>query len=223
MAYVIHGTSDAIVIDGGAVSEILSYLDKKSLTLKYIFNTHNHGDHTSGNNKLLQETGASFVSVKKLIDEKTVHIENIKIKIIPTPGHTDDSICFYVNDCLITGDTLFNGTVGNCFSHDEASFVNSLKTILTLPDHTIIYAGHDYVLPAMRFAKKHALNDKAVDSFLKTYDSNHVCSKLGQEKKHNIFLISNSPKIKALLQSIEYDENDEAQRFRALKEIEIWD
>jgi hydroxyacylglutathione hydrolase len=223
LAYIIHGSSHAIVIDGGAVNDIITYLDKNYLTLKYIFNTHSHGDHTSGNNKLLQATDATFVSVPTLISEKKVQIENIDIKILETPGHTQDSICFHANDWLITGDTLFNGTVGNCFTHDEASFVNSLQQILRLPDQTIIYAGHDYVLPAMRFSKKNLLNIKATEQFLSTYDPKHVCSDLSQEKAHNIFLRLESPEIKALLQSHRLPQKDQTQRFRSLKEIEIWD
>jgi hydroxyacylglutathione hydrolase len=223
LAYIIHGTSHAIVIDGGAVSEIISYLDINHLSLKYIFNTHSHGDHTSGNNRLLQVAGATFVSESQLIAEKTVQIENININIYDSPGHSHDSICFHVGDWLITGDTLFNGTVGNCFMNDYATFVNSIKKILALPDHTIIFAGHDYVKPAMRFAKKYALNINAVDTFLSSYNPKHVCSTLAQEKAHNIFLRLNSSEITALLQSKGLPHRNDMQRFQSLKEIEIWD
>ena len=223
LAYIIHGTTYAVVIDGGAVNDILSYLKKHHLTLTYIFNTHSHGDHTSGNNRLLKGTDATFVSVSTLLAKKKVQIENMEIYIIDTPGHTHDSICFHVNDWLITGDTLFNGTVGNCFTNDESAFVNSLQKILSLPEHTIIYAGHDYVLPAMRFAKKNSLNTKAVDHFLSTYHPKHVFSYLEQEKAHNIFFRLNSPEINALLQSKRLPQKDNIQRFRSLKEIEIWD
>jgi len=223
LAYIIHGTSHAIVIDGGAVSDILSYLEKKQLSLKYVFNTHSHGDHTSGNNRLLQASEATFVSVNQLIDEKIIQIENINVNIFDTPGHSHDSICFHVGDWLITGDTLFNGTVGNCFINDYATFVTSLKKILVLPDHTIIFAGHDYVQPAMRFAKKYELNVNAVDAFLTTYDPKHVCATLAQEKAHNIFLRLNSAEIIALLQSKGLLHKNDMQRFQSLKEIEIWD
>jgi hydroxyacylglutathione hydrolase len=223
LAYLIHGTSYAIVIDGGAVDEILSYLDKNLLTLQYIFNTHRHGDHTSGNSRLLQSTDATYISVSTLIAEKKVQVENMNVKIYETPGHTQDSICFHVNDWLITGDTLFNGTVGNCFTNNDATFVNSLKKILTLPDQTIIYAGHDYVLPSMRFAKKNELNINAVDEFLAAYNSKHVCSSLLQEKAHNIFLRLNSTEIIQLLQSKGLAHKNEIQRFHSLKEIELWD
>jgi hydroxyacylglutathione hydrolase len=223
LAYLIHDASYAVVIDGGAVNDILSYLDKNHLSLKYVFNTHSHGDHTSGNNRLIQSTGAKFQTVNSLIAEKKVLVENMIIKIYDTPGHTRDSICFHVNDWLITGDTLFNGTAGNCFTNDYAAFVNSLNKILALPDNTKIYAGHDYVVPSMRFAKKHGLNVSAVDEFLETYAPAHVYSYLSQEKAHNIFLRLSSPDIINLLQSKGMAHENNIQRFHSLKEIEIWD
>jgi len=223
LAYVIHGTSHAIAIDGGAVSDILAYLKKNQLTLKYIVNTHNHADHTSGNKRLLQATDASLIPVKQLISNKNIQIEHMDIKIYETPGHTQDSICFHFNDFLVTGDTLFNGTVGNCFTNDETTFVKSLKKILTLPDHTIVYPGHDYVLPAMQFAKKHSLNINAVNTFLATYNPKHICSDLAQEKSHNIFFRLDSPEIIKLLQSKGLPISNEFQLFRSLKKIEIWE
>ncbi|ETR74371.1 MAG: Hydroxyacylglutathione hydrolase [Candidatus Magnetoglobus multicellularis str. Araruama] len=223
LAYVVHGETQAIAIDGGAVSEILSYLKKHHLNLKYVCNTHSHGDHTSGNRQLLKATGATFVSIATLLSKNSWQIDNTLIKIYNTPGHSYDSVCFHINDWLISGDTLFNGTVGNCFTNDETSFVNSLKKIVALPDETIIYAGHDYAKPAMKFAKKLALNLPAVDAFLKTYNPQHVFSTLAQEKSHNIFLQLNTSEITDLLQSKGLPIDNEAQRFRCLKEIEIWD
>jgi len=223
LAYVIHGESHAVVIDGGAVSDISAYLKNHHLTLKYVLNTHNHADHTSGNKRLLQATEAILIPVNQLITKKNIQIENLNIKIYETPGHTQDSICLHFNDFLITGDTLFNGTVGNCFTNDETSFVRSLQKIRSLPDNTIIYAGHDYVLPAMQFAKKNGLNKDAVDAFLATYNPKHIYSNLAQEKAHNIFLRLDSPESIALLQSSGLPHSNDTQRFRSLKEIEIWE
>ena len=76
------------------------------------------------------------------------------IRVVHTPGHTKDSICFHADNILITGDTLFNGTVGNCFSGDLDGFLKSLTFLLSFPDETLIYAGHDYVSESMNFAKK---------------------------------------------------------------------
>jgi len=222
LAYLIHGNINAIVIDGGAVNEICNYLSKTNLKLQYIFNTHNHGDHTSGNRNLLNATQATLISMNDLRINNWA-IEKTPIRIYETPGHTTDSICFQIKNWLITGDTLFNGTVGNCFTGDETSFVNSIQKIKMLPDETIIYAGHDYVRPAMNFAKKHAINPSHVQSFLSMYNPNHVHSCLKQEKEHNPFLRLDSAEIKKLLNDNQLPSSTETERFQSLKKIEIWD
>jgi len=223
LSYIVHGEKDAIVIDGVAVKEIMKYLQANNLSLKYIFNTHSHGDHTSGNNSLIQQTHATFVSIDTLCAKQDWIIENVPMIIYKTPGHTQDSICFHINDWLITGDTLFNGTAGNCFTNDEAAFVNSLNQLKRLPDQTIIYPGHDYIKPAMNFARKKGLNVSAVDTFLASYDPQNVCSTLKQEKQHNPFLRLNMPEIKKQLDSQGLPCETETECFRSLKEIEIWD
>jgi hydroxyacylglutathione hydrolase len=223
LAYLIHGKNDAIAIDGGAVHDICNFLEKNDLSLRYIFNTHNHSDHTSGNRDLMKATNAKYISINELIEEKKWMIEKKIIQIYQTPGHTMDSICFHLNHWLITGDTLFNGTVGNCFTNDEKSFVESLQKIKDLPDETIIYAGHDYVRPAMKFAKNHTINPSHIEDFLNVYNPIHVFSSLKQEKKHNPFLRLYCPEIKNLLIGHQLPVNTDFERFQSLKKIEIWD
>ncbi|MBF0451244.1 MAG: MBL fold metallo-hydrolase [Candidatus Magnetomorum sp.] len=224
LAYLVYGETAAVAIDGGAVKEICNFLSKKGLTLQYIFNTHNHGDHTSGNRGLLDATRASFVSVKDLVSPHNQWmIEQTPIIIYETPGHTRDSICFHINEWLITGDTVFNGTVGNCFTGDETTFINSLKKIMTLDDQTMIYAGHDYVRPAMKFAANHEIDVSQVQLFLEAYHPDHVYSTLKQEKSHNPFLRLNHPEIQQMLIDHGLPVKTETERFQSLKKIEIWD
>ncbi|KPA12191.1 hydroxyacylglutathione hydrolase [Candidatus Magnetomorum sp. HK-1] len=223
LAYLVHGKTDAIAIDGGSVNDILGYLSKNGLTLKYVFNTHNHGDHTPGNQRLLNATNARFISCKDLAASKELTFETTSINIYETPGHTLDSICFHINDYLITGDTLFNGTVGNCFTGDETSFVNSLKKLSALGEQTIIYPGHDYVQPAMKFAKNHEIESSRIQAFLESYNPKHVFSTLSQEKGHNPFLRLDRPEIQKMLINNDLPVKTETELFQSLKKIEIWD
>jgi hydroxyacylglutathione hydrolase len=117
-----------------------------------------------------------------------------------TPGHTTDSITFHVDKALITGDTLFNGTVGNCFSGDLKSFYHSIKKLMAWPPETLVYAGHDYVRDAMAFARTLEPDNPAIDEFLQAYDPGHVCSCLADELRVNPYVRFNTDAIRALLE-----------------------
>ena len=86
-----------------------------------------------------------------------------------TPGHTEDSVTFKADDFLVTGDTLFNGTIGNCFSGDLNAFFTSLKRLISLPGHMKIYAGHDYVMDSMKMAAIIEKNNPYFAEYIKKY------------------------------------------------------
>src|SRR5512136_1380515 len=153
LGYLIYGKNYAMAVDGGAHVEILSFIKNSELNLLYVTNTHGHADHTSGNRALLRESNARLL-LNEGIEDTKIELEGREIRIYITPGHTADSVCFHVEDTLITGDTLFNGTVGNCFTGDLKGFYHSIKKIMSLPENMIIYAGHDYVEDAMSFARR---------------------------------------------------------------------
>jgi len=145
LGYLVYGDTSAMAIDGGAVEEILSFASSNHLSLQYVTNTHSHPDHTTGNQLLLSHSQAKFLSINTLLKKGAIDIDGENIQIFHTPGHTSDSVCFYYDHVLISGDTLFNGKVGRCFTGDYNGFLQSIKTILALPREAVVYAGHDYV------------------------------------------------------------------------------
>ena len=75
-----------------------------------------------------------------------MELENIKIKVIFTPGHTDGSVTFLVDDMLFTGDTLFLESVGRTDfpTGSHAELISSIKKkLLSLPDETTVCPGHN--------------------------------------------------------------------------------
>ena len=195
LGYLIFGRRTAVAIDGGAVSDIVSFMDKNGLRLAYATNTHTHADHTTGTRDLLKRTDATFIEIPTLKQEKEIELEGETIQVLETPGHTMDSVSFHFDHCLVTGDTLFNGTVGNCFSGDLKSFYNSIKLLMGFPDETIIYAGHDYVRASMDFAKLVEPDNREIERFLEKYDSDHIWSTLADERKMNPFIRFNEKSI----------------------------
>ena len=166
-------TKEAVVIDPGAQGElIISILERNELKVKYIFNTHCHPDHIGANGDIKTYSNAPlYIHAKELeslkhplplpfADEPMVSsplpdgyfkdgdifsLGELKLKIIETPGHSSGGVCILVDDHLITGDTLFAGTVGRTDLPGGSMDVlqKSLETkLMTLPDNVEIYPGH---------------------------------------------------------------------------------
>ena len=219
LGYVLHLDRIAIAIDGGAVEEILLYLQENDLELSMITNTHAHPDHTMGTRELIGKTGATFLSNETIRKRGVIEIENERLKVYHTPGHTADSVCFHPGNVLISGDTLFNGKAGRCFSGDLKGFYNSIKMIMGFPGETIIYAGHDYVEEYMALAKKLEPDNTYIDVFLKKYSPIHVFSTLDEEMKINPCLRFNDKKMVSIMRKKGFPVETEYDRWKAIMHI----
>lgn len=147
-------TRRAVVIDPSYdPAAIAAFSSDNDYEVVYAFNTHDHHDHTNGNDAFEAATGVRALKFGDL-DEATSQavadgavfpLGDLEIKIIHTPGHTPDSICLLVDGALFTGDTLFVGKVGGTDLEDgaRAEYVSLRERILTLPGNTRIYPGHD--------------------------------------------------------------------------------
>lgn len=147
----------AVVIDPAFCPEkIVDFAREKGYGIEYIFNTHGHFDHTSGNDRIEVLTGKRPLSYgsrdpetgKAVEDGARFPLGEPFVSIIHTPGHTSDSICILVGDALFTGDTLFVGKVGGTDfgSGARAEYESLHKKLLSLPDNTRVFPGHDYGL-----------------------------------------------------------------------------
>jgi hydroxyacylglutathione hydrolase len=219
-AYIIYGNAQAMAIDGGAWKEILSFLKTNNLSLKFVTNTHSHYDHTPGNDHLLKATCANFLNSADLQDNHKIIIDGETILVYRTPGHTDDSICFYTGNHLITGDTLFNGTIGNCFSGNQKNFYLSIRRLMALPDETIICAGHDYIRDSLAFARHLEPGNKDIDRFWNLYDYDNVYSTMADERRINPYLRFNEETIINILKKNHLPYATEWERWTSLMSIE---
>jgi len=220
LGYLVYGSRSAIAIDGGAVQAIRAFVEKNGLHLKYVTNTHKHPDHTAGTGDLVKLSGAEYLSRTALLEKGCVEIDDLEVKVIDTPGHTDDSLSFNVENYLITGDTLFNGTVGNCFSGDLKVFYESVKKLLAYPAVTKVYAGHDYVRYAMAFSKIVEPDNKHIDAYLKRHDAYHIVSTLADELEVNPYVRFNTEPIIALLKKRGFPVETEYQRWQGVMSLE---
>jgi len=218
--YLIYHLNSAVAVDGGAVDAILVFARENDLTVTHALNTHSHQDHTMGTRELLSRSGAEHIAIDALIRAGRLDLAGQQVLIYHTPGHTADSITFHAGDTLVTGDTLFNATVGNCFSGDLRGFYDSIKKLLSFSDETVVYAGHDYVRDSIAFAKSVEPDNRDVDAFMASYDPDHVWSTLDQERKINPFLRFNEPTIISHLEKLGLPVDTEYHRWESVMTLD---
>jgi hydroxyacylglutathione hydrolase len=153
-------TKEAAVIDPGMESkketeQILEYIKQNGFKVKYIINTHDHPDHVVGNEAIKEATGAPILihqstieklnADRKLHEGDVLHVGNVKLVVLHTPGHTPDGISLLADNAVFTGDTLFAGSVGRTdfLGGSYADLMQSIKTkLMCLPDSFTVYCGH---------------------------------------------------------------------------------
>jgi len=220
LGYVIHSGRYAAAVDGGATAAISAFLKKNRLDLVEILNTHSHADHTSGNRILARETRAPVADMDEIAARDSFSVGDATVEVIRTPGHSRDSVCYRVEKNLISGDTLLNGTVGNCFSGDFRAFFASLKQLMNLPDDTLVCAGHDYVRASIAFARTLEPSNSALDDFEKAYDPACVYSTIGQELAVNPYFRFSQASIVSRLEAAGYPTGTEYDRWYGLMQME---
>ena len=165
-------TKNAILIDGGESCKTIKKAEQDlKIKITALLLTHAHFDH-AGNAKALQDDGVkgyiSEIDAPKLKndlnlagdfgrkfdyldadykfnDGDELEIEGIKIKVILTPGHTDGSATFLVDNMLFTGDTLFRLSIGRSDfpTGDKKLLINSVKKLFSLQGDYSVYPGHE--------------------------------------------------------------------------------
>ena len=149
---------EALIIDPvlEKTDQYIKLLHELDLRLVKVIDTHIHADHISGIAELRDKTkcitimgehAPGDVVSMNVKDNESVSIEKINLKALYTPGHTDDSYSFLMNDRVFTGDTLLiKGTGRTDFQNgDPYDAYNSIfERLLKLPEETLIYPAHDY-------------------------------------------------------------------------------
>ena len=134
----------------------IKILNELNLKLVKVIDTHIHADHVTGASKLNKKTNCSVIMGEntpsdtveiRVKDNEIIKVDELKVKVIYTPGHTSDSYSFLMNNFLFSGDTLLiNGTGRTDFQNGNAkdAYNSIFNKLLKLPEETLLYPAHDY-------------------------------------------------------------------------------
>ncbi|MGM9934964.1 MBL fold metallo-hydrolase [uncultured Clostridium sp.] len=160
-------TKDCVIIDaGGDADKIETAVESMSGKPKYVILTHGHFDHVGGveeicskynipfyisraDEEYMEKDSSVFGTLPKasvyIKEGDTIKLGSYEIKVIETPGHTKGGLCFFVDNKVFTGDTLFQGSVGRTDfpGGDMNEIISSIKNkLLPLGDDVEVYPGH---------------------------------------------------------------------------------
>jgi len=181
-------SGEGVLIDTPGNPEIIKE-KLKNTRVKYILMTHGHMDHIMALKELyaaldaplaVHEGDAGKLPVKAdtlLKDGNTIECGKLKLEVIHTPGHTPGSLCFRVGKYLLSGDTIFPGGPGKTGTPRDFQqiFASIKENILTLPDETVILAGHG---DATTLEKER----KLIEAFSSRVHSDDLCGDVTWEK-----------------------------------------
>lgn len=145
-----------IIIDPGMYEEkeerrVLDYLTAHKLNPVAMLITHTHPDHICGRECIEEHFlnipvyGFNYTCEP---EDSFVEVADLRFRMLPTPGHKEDSVCFYFESegIIFTGDTLFQESIGRTDfpGGDMNVLLQSLARLKQLPKETVVYPGHGF-------------------------------------------------------------------------------
>jgi hydroxyacylglutathione hydrolase len=160
--FFLEGGKRAALVDPAGIAEnLLRVLHEGAYQLQYILITHKHADHCDAT----ADVARAFPRAQIVMHRLDVHAigtlaskallvrdgeelpfgDDVRIRMLHTPGHTDGSSCYLLKSTVFTGDTLFAGSVGGAYG-DASTYDDILKSVrtklFTLPESTVVMPGH---------------------------------------------------------------------------------
>lgn len=208
-------TREALLVDPYDANMCLDVIKKNQWNCKAVLNTHDHWDHIQGNSEVIRQTGADLMANKNsmnviegvtrgLEDGETIRVgKQIHLKVMQTPGHTDEHICLLSLDdepVLVCGDTLFNAGCGNVSSGSVEDMYKTFESkISKLSDATKVLPGHDYIKNNLQFTLSREPGNNEAKELLAECSAQspetRMITNMSIEKRINTFLRLDVPEI----------------------------
>jgi hydroxyacylglutathione hydrolase len=213
-------TGEALAVDPLDHEKCLRAAKENGWEITQILNTHEHGDHTGGNDAMVGKTRAKILAHRNAKD-KIPNISRglsagdvvkvgkaVELEVLDTPGHTMSHVCLLSHTdqpSLFCGDTLFNAGAGNCHhgGQPEALYKTFSEQLDRLSSSTLIYPGHDYIENNLRFTLSREPDNKTARAMLDRLAGQDpgkaYVSTLEVEREINTFFRLTSPTVIAKL------------------------
>lgn len=213
-------TGAAMAVDPLDHEKCLASAKANGWHITHVLNTHEHFDHTGGNEAVIAATGAKLLAHANAKDaisgmdrglsagDRITIGKSVELEALDTPGHTMSHVCLRSHTdvpALFSGDTLFNAGAGNCHNGGHpAELYDTFATQLgKLPENTMIYPGHDYLANNLEFTLDREPDNEAAKRLLgevADQDPNAaLVSTLAMEREINTFFRLTSPSVIARL------------------------
>ncbi len=238
-AYIIHDKSSNknSLIDAPQAGPILKALKEKGWSLDFILITHHHSDHIDAIEELKALFDPIIFGAQKdvhrlpkldvsLSDKEKFSTGGLIFKCFEVPGHTSGHLAFYCQSegIAFTGDSLMAMGCGRLFEGSPAEMFKSLQKLISLPDDTMVYSGHEYSAQNAKFAMEIEANNQDLVERAKIIFKNdtlqipNVPVSLKLEKSTNPFLRVNSIEIQKKLKMIGKKDSDIFAKLREMKD-----
>ena len=223
-------SGEAMAVDPLDSDKCLNLARNRGWEITQVLNTHEHGDHTGGNDAVISATGARLLAhygAQAKIQNIDVGLKagdvikvgkTVELEALDTPGHTMSHVCLLSHTetpSLFSGDTLFNAGAGNCHGggHPEELYETFAAQLSKLPTHTEIYPGHDYLQNNLAFTldrEPDNVNAKIMLEELSDYDpAEPRVTTIAVEQEINTFFRLTSPTVITTLQDTYEDMSDD--------------
>jgi hydroxyacylglutathione hydrolase len=213
-------SGEALAVDPLDHEKCLAAAGARGWEITQVLNTHEHPDHTGGNQAVIAATGAKLLAHANAKDKipgmdrglsagDVIKVgRSVELEALDTPGHTMSHVCLLSRTdqpSLFCGDTLFNAGAGNCHhgGHPSELYDTFASQLANLSDDTLIYPGHDYIANNLQFTLDREPDNPRAQALLDEIEDQDpnaaLVSTLALEKEVNTFFRLHNPTVIARL------------------------